>query len=114
MQRGVNEWIEKEAEERDTDVEVSPFSNQEMLSMLEIIQDLDPPGVGARDLRECLLLQLRAAGQRDSLAYRLVDESFEELIALPASFSSQKTRSMTTPSRRIRQASSDFVATKQV
>ena len=33
------------------------------------------------DLRECLMLQLRAAGQRDSTAYQLVEESFEELIA---------------------------------
>ncbi len=35
--------------------------------MLGVIQNLDPPGVGARDLRECLLLQLRdaqAAGLR--------------------------------------------------
>ena len=31
--------------------------------MLEVLQSLDPPGVGARDLRECLLLQLKAANQ---------------------------------------------------
>lgn len=31
--------------------------------MLKVVQSLDPPGVGARDLRECLLLQLRAANQ---------------------------------------------------
>ena len=31
--------------------------------MLKIVQSLDPPGVGARDLRECLLLQLKAANQ---------------------------------------------------
>jgi RNA polymerase sigma-54 factor len=49
--------------------------------MLTIIQDLDPPGVGARNLRECLLLQLRAAGLQDSMAYRLVQDAFEELIA---------------------------------
>ncbi|HUI25448.1 MAG TPA: RNA polymerase sigma-54 factor, partial [Candidatus Kryptonia bacterium] len=36
------------------------------------IQELDPPGVGARDLRECLLLQLRYEGQEDSLAARVV------------------------------------------
>ena len=30
-------------------------------------RSLDPPGVGARDLRECLLLQIRAAGNGDSL-----------------------------------------------
>ncbi len=34
---------------------------------LHRIQELDPPGVGARDLRECLLLQLRAQGEEDSL-----------------------------------------------
>ena len=37
---------------------------------LRRIQELDPPGVGARDLRECLLLQLRAQGKEDSLAAR--------------------------------------------
>lgn len=36
------------------------------------IHELDPAGVGARDLRECLLLQLRAAGSADSLAARIV------------------------------------------
>jgi RNA polymerase sigma-54 factor len=79
IHRDVNELLEREAEERD--VEVEPFTMNELLAMLQVIQDLDPPGVGARDLRECLLLQLRAAGQRDSLAYRLVEEAFEELIA---------------------------------
>ena len=41
---------------------------------LRRIQELDPPGVGARDLRECLLLQLRAEGKADSIAARIVDE----------------------------------------
>lgn len=77
---GVNELLHKESEEREND-SVAPFTDAELLAMLQIIQDLDPPGVGARDLRECLLLQLRAAGQKDALSYRLVDESFEELIA---------------------------------
>ncbi len=79
--RGVNELLVRETEERDSDVDVAPFSIDEMLAMLQIIQELDPPGVGARDLRECLLLQLRSVGLRDALAYRLVEEAFEELIA---------------------------------
>lgn len=79
IQRGVNELLVREAEERDADV--APFSDAEMQAMLKIIQELDPPGVGARDLRECLMLQLRAAGHRDSMAYRLVEESFEDLIS---------------------------------
>jgi RNA polymerase sigma-54 factor len=48
--------------------------------MLARMQDLDPPGIGARDLRECLLLQIRQAGHDGSLQYRLVADGFEELI----------------------------------
>ena len=78
---GLNEFLQREAEEREIESEVAPFTDAELLAMLQVVQDLDPPGVGARDLRECLMLQLRSAGQRDSLAYRLVEDSFEELIA---------------------------------
>jgi RNA polymerase sigma-54 factor len=45
-----------------------------------IVQNLDPPGVGARDLRECLMLQLRAAKLEESLASRLVRDHYDELI----------------------------------
>ena len=41
------------------------------------VQELDPPGVGARDLKECLLLQLRRKGQKDP-AIRLATELLEE------------------------------------
>ena len=34
-------------------------SDEQLLGILRIIQDFDPVGVGARDLRECLLLQIR-------------------------------------------------------
>jgi len=49
--------------------------------MLRIIQGLDPPGVGARTIQECLLIQLRELGQTETLTYRLVAEAFEDLIA---------------------------------
>jgi RNA polymerase sigma-54 factor len=49
--------------------------------MLRLIQKLDPPGVAARDLRECLLLQLRDRGDTDTLAYRLVHDAFDDLKA---------------------------------
>jgi len=39
---------------------------------LKLVQSLDPTGVGARDLQECLLIQLRAADFGDSLEERLV------------------------------------------
>jgi RNA polymerase sigma-54 factor len=48
---------------------------------LDLVQSLDPPGIGARDLRECLLLQLRRKGLGDSVAARLVGECFDELAA---------------------------------
>jgi RNA polymerase sigma-54 factor len=57
------------------------YTDAELQAMLAVIQRLDPPGVGARDLRECLLLQLREAGDTETLAYRLVSEAFPDLIA---------------------------------
>jgi RNA polymerase sigma-54 factor len=79
--RGANEVLRREAEARGAEDRLVPFTAAEAEAMLAVIQDLDPPGVGARDTRECLLLQLRAAGARESLAWRLVDEAFDELIA---------------------------------
>jgi len=61
--------------------EVPYYTAAELEEMLAVIQKLDPPGVGARDLRECLLLQLREAGDTDSLAFSLISEAFQDLIA---------------------------------
>jgi RNA polymerase sigma-54 factor len=47
--------------------------------MLGLIQTFYPAGVGARDLRECLLIQLRRQGKEHSLEYRIVSEHMEEL-----------------------------------
>jgi len=49
-------------------------------SVLKAIQALDPPGIGARDLRECLLLQLRARGHEGELPWRIVDKHFDDLV----------------------------------
>jgi RNA polymerase sigma-54 factor len=57
------------------------YSMAEIEEMVGIIQKLDPPGIGARDLRECLLIQLREDKNVDSLTFRLVDEVFPDLIA---------------------------------
>jgi len=48
---------------------------------LGVVQQMDPPGVGARDLRECLLLQLGARGMKDSLAARIVGDHLEDVAA---------------------------------
>jgi RNA polymerase sigma-54 factor len=80
---------------------VDPYQASEADAMLEVIQAFDPPGIGARDLRECILLQLRDCVVQDlvketgegepplpeveerlrtSLAYRIVDQYFDQLI----------------------------------
>ena len=43
----------------------------EVLEMLRLLQTLDPSGVGARDLSECLLLQLAREGQGETTAARI-------------------------------------------
>ena len=57
------------------------FTQAELEEVLRIVQSLDPPGVGARDLPECLLLQLREAGETGSLAFRMVSEAWPDLVA---------------------------------
>jgi RNA polymerase sigma-54 factor len=47
--------------------------------MLVLIQTFYPAGVGARDLRECLLVQLRRQGKEGTLEYRIVSEHMDDL-----------------------------------
>jgi RNA polymerase sigma-54 factor len=46
---------------------------------LSVIQTFDPAGVGARDLRECLMLQLERSKQENTLEYRIVRDYMEAL-----------------------------------
>ena len=53
----------------------------ELEEVLKIIQDLEPAGIGARTLRECLLLQLEKRDKSEpslKLAYNILDSHFEE------------------------------------
>ena len=58
------------------------LTNEKKLSaILRIIHELDPAGVGARDLRECLMIQLSRKGMQRvevRLAYRILEDTFEE------------------------------------
>ena len=51
----------------------------EFLPVLEVIQGFHPPGVGALDLRDCLLIQLRRRDRQSSLEYQIVDKYIEAL-----------------------------------
>lgn len=46
---------------------------------LFVLQGLEPRGVGARDLKECLVIQLEYAGLKNSLAFAIVDKYLTEL-----------------------------------
>ncbi|MFN5620462.1 MAG: RNA polymerase factor sigma-54 [Flavobacteriales bacterium] len=53
----------------------------ELETVLKVLQELDPPGVGARDLRECLLIQIRRMEERTAdtvLAEQIITKFFEE------------------------------------
>lgn len=52
---------------------------EKILDVLKVVQTFDPVGVGARDLRECLMLQLERQDQQDSLQYRIVRDFMEAL-----------------------------------
>ncbi|MCE9519371.1 MAG: RNA polymerase factor sigma-54 [Verrucomicrobia bacterium] len=45
----------------------------------KIVQGFEPAGIGAEDLRECLLLQLERQGKANSLAHRIVDRYLDDL-----------------------------------
>jgi RNA polymerase sigma-54 factor len=47
--------------------------------LIEILQTLEPAGIGARSLRECLLIQLRELNKEKSLSYLLADEHLDLL-----------------------------------
>ena len=40
---------------------------EELEHLLKLVQDLDPAGVGARDLKECLVIQLKRKGENGAL-----------------------------------------------
>ncbi len=62
--------------------EMLRVSEARVQEVLDALQSLDPPGIGARDLRECLLIQLRAfeeIGQSHPIARRLLEGHLHEL-----------------------------------
>ena len=82
---GANKMLEDFAERRDGEAAVEPYTLAEAEAMLRVIQSLDPPGVGARDLRECLMLQLEDKKQTDTLAYQLVKDAWQGQLMGPDS-----------------------------
>ncbi len=52
--------------------EILATDKHQIQEALQLIQSFDPPGVGAQNLKECLLIQLKQKNQQDSLAAKIV------------------------------------------
>src|SRR5881398_2157314 len=57
----------------------SGIPKEDLEKMLTLIQGFYPAGVGVRDLRECLLLQLQRQGKEKTLEYKIVSEHMDDL-----------------------------------
>ena len=56
------------------------FDIEHLQAALQLVQKLDPPGVGARDLRECLLIQMRQLPEDLSFESQLISDHWAELL----------------------------------
>ena len=58
---------------------LSSASIEDLQEARELVQTFHPVGVGARDLKDCLLIQLRRLGKAQSLEYQIVDQYLDDL-----------------------------------
>jgi RNA polymerase sigma-54 factor len=82
----IAEWIIGNLDERGylcDDIEAigrrAHFEVERVEGVLKKIQQLDPPGVAARDLRECLLIQIDILAPKDPLVRKIIDEHLDLL-----------------------------------
>ncbi len=71
-----NGYLRATLEELARDSHADPH---EVERVLRIVQQFDPPGIGARDLRECLLIQIQALGLAGSAVERIVHDHLPDL-----------------------------------
>lgn len=71
-----NGYLTQSVEEMAKQFSISP---EKAMEVLEMIQGFEPTGVGARDLRECLKIQLRHSGNDDPVTMEVVDRHLEDL-----------------------------------
>ncbi|MEW6571719.1 MAG: RNA polymerase factor sigma-54 [Nitrospirota bacterium] len=60
-------------------MELARSSRETVEEALRVVQSLDPPGVGARNLAECLLLQIAALNLQGSIVEKIIINNMEEL-----------------------------------
>lgn len=74
--------IDEDGYLRATDEELASVTGADIdavRSAIALVQDFDPPGVGARDLKECLLLQLKALNLSGTLVEKIIINNMEDL-----------------------------------
>ena len=52
---------------------------QDVEEILSLIQAFEPIGIGARNLKECLIIQLKAKGKQDSLCHQIIENHLPDL-----------------------------------
>lgn len=90
--------------------EIAALSNsspEQLLSILKEIQTFDPLGVGAQTLQESLLIQLKGLGKEESLAFRILENHYDDVMhnRIPAI-----AKSLSRSPQEIREAISDEIA----
>ena len=70
----------RKEEEAEVDRLFAPLETEEIDAVLRVVQSLDPSGVGARDLRECLMIQMTRDDREDSLTFRIVAGHLDDLL----------------------------------
>ena len=78
--RAIEDEEERAAEIEEVEALLEPYTVEEAEAVLERIQTLEPAGVGARNVQECILIQMRQAGLEGELPYRIVEDHFEDLV----------------------------------
>ena len=51
---------------------------KDVTRLIDVIQHFEPPGIAARDLRECLLLQLEDRNMKGTIAWHIIADQFEQ------------------------------------
>lgn len=56
------------------------FTIEQLETALKVIQTFEPVGIGARSLQEALLIQLRKERKEETLAYKIIENHFDDLL----------------------------------
>lgn len=56
------------------------FKTKELEKVLDQIHQFDPPGIGAKNIQEALLIQLRRQNKQGTLAYKIVQLHYDDLL----------------------------------